>query len=87
VRGVIVNDADLAGALRSGEIGPARIDALTHKPPDDDHLLLADNLPDLVVGSHSAWGSVESRQRLANEVAALTHDYKSGAPRNSALPA
>jgi len=49
--------------------------------------LLADNLPDLVVGSHNAWGSVESRQRLANEVAALAHDYKSGAPRNSALPA
>ena len=87
MRGVIVNDADLAGALRSGEIGGARIDALTHKPPDDDHLLLADNLPDLLVGSHNASGPVESRQRLANEAAALTHDYKSGAPRNSSLPA
>jgi glycerate dehydrogenase len=87
VRSVIVNDADLTGALRSGEIGPARIDALTHKPPDDDHLLLADNLPDLVVDSHNAWGSVESQQRLANEVTALAHDYKSGTPRHSSLPA
>ena len=87
MRGVIVNEADLTGALRSWEIGPARIDALTHKPPDDDPPLLADNLPDLVVGSRNAWGSVESRQRLANEVATLIRDYKSGAPRNSSLPA
>jgi len=87
VRGVIVNEAGLADALRSLEIGPARIDALTHKPPDDDHPLLADNLPDLVVGSRNAWGSVESRQRLANEVATLIRDNKNDASRNSSLPA
>jgi glycerate dehydrogenase len=87
VRGVIVNEAGLADALRSLEIGPARIDALTHKPPDDDHPFLADNLPDLVVGSRNAWGSVESRQRLANEVATLIRDYKNDASRNSSLPA
>ena len=56
-------------------------------PPDDDPLLLVDNLPGLVVDSRNVWSSVESQQRLANEAATLVRDYKSGAPHNSSLPA
>jgi glycerate dehydrogenase len=84
---VIVNETDLAVALRAGKIGGTRIDALTNKPPDDDHPLHADNLPNLLVSPHSAWGPIEPRQHLANEIATLIRDYKSGAPRNSSLPA
>ena len=86
MRGIIVNEADLAGALRSGEINGAQINALINKPPDD-HPLRTDNLPDLVVRPHNAWGPVESRQRLTNEMATLARDYKGGTPRNSSLPA
>ena len=84
---VIVNETDLAGALRAREISRTRIDALTNKPPDDDHPLHSDNLPNLLVSPHNASGPVESRQHLANKIATLIRDYKSGAPRNSALPA
>ncbi len=86
MRGIIVNEAGLTGAS-SGKIGPARIDALTPRPPDDDPPLLVDNLPGLVVDSRNVWSSVESQQRLANEAATLVRDYKSGAPHNSSLPA
>ena len=86
-RGGIVNETDLASALRAGEIGGARIDVLTREPPDDDHPLLADNLPNLLVSPHNAWGSVASRQWLANEIAALIRDLKSSAPCNICLPA
>ena len=84
---IIVNEADLAGALRARKISRTQIDALTIKPPDDDHPLHADNLPNLLVSPHNAWRPVESRQHLANKIDTLIRDYKSGAPRNSALPA
>lgn len=87
MRGVIVNETDLAGVLCAGKIDKARINALTHKLLDDDRPLLADNLPVLVVSPHDTRGSVDSRQRLAGEVAVLIRDYKRGAPRNSSLPA
>ncbi len=85
-RGGIVNEADLATALRSGEIGGAGIDVLTCEPPHDNHPLLAPDIPNLVVSPHNAWGSVESRQRLVDEIASLIHDYQRGQPRNRCLP-
>jgi len=84
---VIFNETDLAGALRARAISRTRIDVLKNKPPDDDQPLHVDNLPNLLVSPHNAWGPVESRQHLTNKIAIPIRDYKSGAPRNSSLPA
>ncbi|MDP6551642.1 MAG: D-2-hydroxyacid dehydrogenase [Arenicellales bacterium] len=85
-RGGIVNENDLAAALRQGEIGGAGVDVLTEEPPDASHPLLAPDIPNLLVSPHNAWGSIQSRQRLADEIASLIQSYRSGAPRNCCQP-
>lgn len=85
-RGGIVNEAALAEALKAGEIAGAGIDVLTQEPPAADHPLLARDIPNLIVSPHNAWGSIESRQRLADEIGRLINDFRSGAPRNRCLP-
>jgi len=85
-RGGIINEYDLAAALRQGDIGGAGIDVLTEEPPSADHPLLAPDIPNLVVSPHNAWGSVQSRQRLTDEIADLIRSYRKGAPRNYCPP-
>ena len=85
-RGGIVNEDDLAAALRQGNIGGAGIDVLTEEPPGTDHPLLATNIPNLLVSPHNAWGSVQSRQRLTDEIADLIRGYREGVPRNCCPP-
>jgi D-3-phosphoglycerate dehydrogenase len=74
-RGPLVNEADLADALRRGIIGGAAIDVLSKEPPDPDNPLL--NLPPeaaerLVLTPHAAYYSLEAldglRIRPAQEV-------------------
>ena len=69
-RGAIVNDKELAEALKRGEIGGAGIDVLNQEPPVEGHALLDPDIPNLIVTPHIAWASVESRQRLVNGLAA-----------------
>lgn len=85
-RGGIVNEAALGEALKAGEIAGAGIDVLTQEPPAADHPLLAPDIPNLIVSPHNAWGTIESRQRLADEIGRLINDFRSGAPRNRCLP-
>ena len=68
-RGGIVNEDALAEALRSGEIAGAGVDVLSQEPPPHDHVLLGDNVPNLIVTPHIAWGAVEARQRLVDQIA------------------
>ena len=85
-RGGIGNENDLANALRQGDISGAGIDVLTQEPPGADHPLLAPDIPNLLVSPHNAWGSVQSRQRLADEIADLIQAYRQQTPRNCCLP-
>lgn len=84
-RGGIVNEHDLADALRAGEIAGAGIDVLTKEPPPADHPLLASDIPHLIVSPHNAWASLASRQRLANEIARLIMAFREGRAQNLCL--
>lgn len=66
-RGGIVNEADLADALRRGEIAGAGMDVLTTEPPRAGNALLANDIPNLIVTPHSAWGSRTARQRIVTQ--------------------
>lgn len=81
-RGGIVDEAALADALRAGTIGGAGMDVLTREPPRDGNPLLAEDIPNLIVTPHSAWGSLEARQRLVEQVADRIADFRSGKPGN-----
>jgi glycerate dehydrogenase len=81
-RGGIVDEAALASALRSGQIGGAGVDVLTREPPREGNPLLASDLPNLILTPHVAWASRESRQRLIDEVAVNIEAFLQGRERN-----
>jgi glycerate dehydrogenase len=66
-RGGIVQEADLARALREGRLAGAGVDVYSEEPPQKEHPLLANDLADkLLLTPHLAWASNEARQRLAD---------------------
>ncbi|MDR9414282.1 MAG: 2-hydroxyacid dehydrogenase [Spiribacter sp.] len=79
-RGGIVNEADLAEALRLGEIAGAGMDVLTQEPPRDGNPLLAADIPNLIVTPHSAWGSRTARQRIVDQTVENIAAWQAGEP-------
>lgn len=67
-RGGIVNEADLLQALKRKTISGAATDVLNIEPPPEDHILLTEQLDNLIITPHIAWASIEARQRLLNQV-------------------
>ena len=81
-RGGIINEAALLNALEHRQIGGAGIDVLVNEPPVDNHPLLKQQLPNLIVTPHVAWASQESRQRLIDGVALNIKAFNEGTERN-----
>lgn len=79
-RGGIVNEQDLAEALRRGEIGGAGMDVLTVEPPRTGNPLLAADIPNLILTPHSAWGSRTARQRIVEQTAENIQAWQNGEP-------
>lgn len=66
-RGGLVNETDLADALRAGLISGAGLDVLAREPPPRDYPLLSClGSTNLIITPHVAWASLEARQRLAD---------------------
>ena len=81
-RGGVVNESDLAQALRGGEIAGAGVDVLSQEPPTDGNPLLDSSLPNLIVTPHTAWASRQACQRLFDQLVEVIKSYKDGAPIN-----
>ena len=79
-RGGIVNEQALADALRQGKIAGAATDVLTVEPPKNGNVLLEDDIPNLIITPHSAWGSVDARQRIVQQLVENTQAFQSGKP-------
>ena len=77
-RGGIVNEQALADALRAGEIAGAATDVLTVEPPKAGNVLLDSSIPNLIITPHSAWGSVDARQRIVQQMIENTEAFKVG---------
>ena len=69
-RGAVIDNSELARALKQGRIGGAGLDVLDSEPPAADHPLLAPDVPNLIITPHIAWASVEARQRVVDQVTA-----------------
>jgi glycerate dehydrogenase len=81
-RGGIVNEQDLADALREGLIAGAGVDVLSQEPPPAHHPLLQEDVPNLLVTPHVGWGSLESRNRLLHTMQNNIQAFLKGSPVN-----
>ncbi len=79
-RGGLVDEVALAEALRAGRLGGAGFDVLSKEPPREGNPLLDDDIPNLIVTPHSAWGSREARQRILTQLAENIDGWKRGSP-------
>jgi glycerate dehydrogenase len=77
-RGSIIVEHDLADALRRGVIAGAAIDTLSVEPPPPDHVLLAHDIPNLIVTPHNAWASRTARQAALDQVADVIAGFLAG---------
>ena len=80
-RGGLINEQALVDALHKNRIF-AGLDVLEKEPPSIDQTLINYSGDNLIVTPHIAWASVESRQRLIDELAANIQAYKQGKERN-----
>lgn len=79
-RGGLINEQALADALRAGHLGGAATDVLTQEPPKDGNILLAADIPRLIITPHSAWGSREARQRIVGQLSENALAFFNGTP-------
>jgi glycerate dehydrogenase len=77
-RGGIVDEQALADALRQGKIAGAATDVLSVEPPKQGNVLLAEDIPNLIITPHSAWGSVDARQRIVNQMVENFEAFQQG---------
>ena len=79
-RGGLVNEGDLAQALRSGQIAGAALDVVAHEPMMADNPLLS--APNCIITPHIAWASLAARRRLMAIVTANVTSFLGGSPIN-----
>jgi glycerate dehydrogenase len=79
-RGGLVNEADLADALRAGQIAGAGLDVVAHEPMLADNPLLS--APHCIFTPHIAWASLAARSRLTGIVTSNVASYLGGLPIN-----
>lgn len=77
-RGPIVDEADLAEALTTGEIAAAGLDVLSKEPmsPDNPLRRIKDSNK-LIITPHIAWASVEARTNLMNIILRQIEEFLS----------
>lgn len=83
-RGPLVDEADLADALRRGVIAGAALDVLSEEPPRADNPLLT--APRCVITPHNAWLTLAARRRAMQTTAENVRGILLGTPKNVVNP-
>ncbi len=79
-RGPLVNEQDVADALRSGYLAAYGADVMCAEPPSKDNPLFG--VPNAYLTPHVAWATIEARRRLVNIAVANVRAFVDGVPQN-----
>lgn len=80
-RGPLLDEAAVAGALRSGKLRGAAMDVVSAEPMLPDNPLL--NAPNCIITPHMAWAPTESRQRILDCTVRSIQGFLDGKPVNT----
>ena len=80
-RGPVINEADLAEALKSGKVYAAGMDVVSVEPMQADNPLLS--APNCFITPHMAWMSTEARTRLIGIAENNIRAFLAGSPINN----
>ncbi|MEZ0299584.1 MAG: D-2-hydroxyacid dehydrogenase [Candidatus Methylacidiphilales bacterium] len=79
-RGTLINEQDLADALRNGTLAAAGLDVLSKEPPEATNPLL--NCPHCLITPHVAWSGSAARRRLMATTSENIRAFLAGNPIN-----
>ena len=77
-RGGLINEQDLADALRSGKIAAAGLDVVSTEPIRSDNPLLT--APNCILTPHISWAALECRRRIMEMTAENIRAFLAGHP-------
>jgi glycerate dehydrogenase len=80
-RGGLLNEQDVADALRCGKLRYAAVDVVSKEPIDPRNPLLT--APNCIITPHMAWAPIESRQRLLDCTVRSIEGFLAGKPVNT----
>lgn len=80
-RGGLLNEVDVAEALRSGKLGYAAVDVVSQEPMNHNNPLLT--APNCIITPHIAWAPLESRRRLMECVEDNLRCFLDGVSKNA----
>lgn len=83
-RGKLIEEEDLAAALKKGTVYGAGLDVVSREPIRKDHPLLA--AKNCIITPHIAWATKESRARLLDIAAGNLESFMKGAAVNALRP-
>lgn len=79
-RGQLINEKDLADALNSEQLAGAALDVLSSEPPASTNPLL--QARNCIITPHTAWMSLEARNRILTVTLQNVDAYLKGKPQN-----
>ena len=79
-RGALLNEEDVAEALKSGKLSAAAADVLNGKPPRTGHPLIG--IPNMYLTPHIAWSTREARQIICTTSAENLKSFLEGGTLN-----
>ena len=80
-RGGLLNEQDVADALRCGKLKAAAVDVVSYEPITKSNPLLT--APNCMITPHMAWAPIESRQRILDCTVSSIQGYLDGTPVNT----
>jgi len=80
-RGGLLNEEDVAHALRTGKLRAAAVDVVSQEPISPDNPLLS--APNCIITPHMAWAPIQARQRILDCTIASIRGFLAGKPINT----